>query len=113
MAFRQQKNTVIRGFTVGLPRYFATVETAKHRVFQFLDAGLLPDNKLVCFGHDDAFQLGVMPSRCHVTWAIRAGRWLGAGNDSVYVKSRCFDPFLFPECGDQIRAAFERTFAGK
>jgi hypothetical protein len=31
-----------------MPRYIATVETAKHRVFQFLDASILPDNKLVC-----------------------------------------------------------------
>lgn len=32
----------------GLPRYIATVETAKHRVFQFLDGSILPDNRLVC-----------------------------------------------------------------
>ena len=31
----------------GLPRYIATVETAKHRIFQFLDASILPDNKLI------------------------------------------------------------------
>jgi hypothetical protein len=31
----------------GLARYIATVETAKHRTFQFLDASVLPDNKLI------------------------------------------------------------------
>jgi hypothetical protein len=31
----------------GLPRYIATVETAKHRTFQFLDASVLPDNMLI------------------------------------------------------------------
>jgi hypothetical protein len=32
----------------GLPRYIATVETAKHRAFQFLGANIAPDNMLVC-----------------------------------------------------------------
>jgi hypothetical protein len=31
----------------GLPRYIATVETMRHRIFQFLDASILPDNKIV------------------------------------------------------------------
>src|SRR6185312_1232020 len=43
-----------------LPRYIATVETAKHRVFQFLDASVLPDNKLIAIGTDDAWLLGVL-----------------------------------------------------
>ncbi|KQT09052.1 hypothetical protein ASG40_10340 [Methylobacterium sp. Leaf399] len=35
-------------------------------------------------------------SRVHVTSAVRAGGWLGVGNESVYVKSRCFDHSPFP-----------------
>jgi hypothetical protein len=31
---------------------------------------------------------------------VRAGGWLGIGNDPVYVKSRCFDPFPFPAADD-------------
>jgi hypothetical protein len=80
----------------GLPRYIATVETAKHRIFQFLDASILPDNKLVVIALSDAFHLGVLSSRFHTTYALRAGSWLGVGNDPVYAKSRCFDPFPFP-----------------
>jgi hypothetical protein len=38
----------------GLPRYIATVETAKHRVFQFLDTSILPDNMIVAIADDDA-----------------------------------------------------------
>ena len=91
-----RRNTLMRGFTAALRRYVATGETAKHRVFQFLDASILPDNKLIAIGLDDAFALGVLSSRIHVTWALRAGGWLGVGNDPVYVKSRCFDPFPFP-----------------
>jgi hypothetical protein len=95
-----RKNTLMRGFTAGLPRYIATVETAKHRVFQFLDASILPDNKLLAIGLDDAFSLGVLSSRIHVIWSLRAGGWLGVGNDPVYVKTRCFDAFPFPPAVD-------------
>jgi hypothetical protein len=88
----------------GLPRYIATVETAKHRVFQFLDASILPDNKLLCVGLADAYYLGVLSSRTHVSWALRAGGWLGVGNDPVYVKSKCFDPFPFPDPPEAVKA---------
>ncbi|MGO9986188.1 MAG: class I SAM-dependent DNA methyltransferase, partial [Rhodomicrobium sp.] len=87
----------------GLPRYIATVETAKHRVFVFLDGLILPDNMLVAISSDDAFHLGVLSSRVHVTWALRAGGWLGIGNDPRYSKSRCFDPFSFPDCSGELK----------
>ena len=80
----------------GLPRYIATVETAKHRLFQFLDASILPDNMLVAIALDDAFYLGVLSSRIHITWALAAGGILGVGATPRYNKSRCFDPFPFP-----------------
>lgn len=98
-----RKNTLVRGFTAGLSRYIATVETAKHRIFQFLDASILPDNKLVCIGLDDAYHLGVLSSRAHVPWSLRAGGWLGVGNDPVYVKSKVFDPFPFPDASEPLR----------
>ncbi|WP_200875616.1 class I SAM-dependent DNA methyltransferase [Hymenobacter sp. IS2118] len=80
----------------GLTRFIATPETAKHRVFQFLESEILPDNKLVAIALDDAYFLGVLSSRIHTTWAFATGSFLGVGNDSVYAKSRCFDPFPFP-----------------
>jgi hypothetical protein len=98
-----------------LKRYIATVETATHRVFQFLDREILPDNMLVCIALDDPFYLGVLSSALHVTWALRAGGWLGVGNDPRYSKSRCFDPFPFPDCSEelkeQIRAVAEELDA--
>jgi hypothetical protein len=75
----------------------------------------MPDNMLVCIALDDAYHLGVLSSRIHVVWALRAGGWLGVGNDPRYSKSRCFDPFPFPEASDerkaQIRAAAEELDA--
>lgn len=79
-----------------LPRYIATVETSKHRFFTFLDQSILPDNKLIAIASDDSFVLGVLSSGIHVVWALASGSWLGVGNDSVYVKTRCFETFPFP-----------------
>jgi hypothetical protein len=81
----------------GLPRYIATVETTKHRTCQFLGAETLPDNMLIAIGLDDAAQLAILSSRLHVVWALAAGGRLGYGNDPRYNKSRCFDPFPFPD----------------
>ncbi|NDG73109.1 MAG: class I SAM-dependent DNA methyltransferase, partial [Proteobacteria bacterium] len=80
-----------------LPRYIATVETSKHRFFTFLDQDILPDNMLVCAAFDNAFHLGVLSSGVHTTWALGAGGRLGLGNDPRYNKTRCFDPFPFPD----------------
>lgn len=80
-----------------LGRYIATVETAKHRLFTFLDAEILPDNKLIGIALDDAAFYGVLSSRLHVLWSLRAGSRLGVGNDPVYVKTTCFEAFPFPE----------------
>lgn len=91
-----ETNPKLRYQLDGLPRYIATVETAKHRVFQFLEGSVLPDNKLVAIALQDGFHLGVLSSRVHGSWALAAGSWLGVGNDPVYVKSRCFEAFPFP-----------------
>ncbi len=93
--FGESRKDLRRALT-DLPRYIATVETAKHRTFQFLDASVLPDNKLIAIALDDATQLGVLSSHIHGTWALAAGSWLGVGNDPVYVKTRCFETFPFP-----------------
>lgn len=81
----------------GLPRYIATVETAKHRVLQFLDAAVAPDNKLIVIALHDGASLGVLSSAPHVVWATAAGSRLGVGNDPVYVKSRSFECYPFPD----------------
>jgi len=80
----------------GLERYIATVETSKHRFFQFLDKDILPDNKLICFALENSEKLGLLSSRIHVAWSLKSGSNLGVGNDPVYVKTRCFETFSFP-----------------
>jgi hypothetical protein len=82
----------------GLPRYISTVETAKHRIFVFLDASVLPDNKLVNIALSAAHSLGVLSSRIHLSWALAAGSTLE--DRPVYVKTTCFDPFPFPAANE-------------
>jgi len=102
-----------RVMSAHLPRYIATVETAKHRVFQFLDATILPDNMLVNIASDDAFHLGVLSSRVHVAWALAAGGTLE--DRPRYNKTRCFETFPFPEAtpeqADRIRELAEQIDA--
>jgi hypothetical protein len=97
----------------GLPRYIATVETTKHRIFQFLDATILPDNMLVAIGLDDAFVLGVLSSKIHVVWTAAQGGTLE--DRPRYTKSKCFDPFPFPAASDRqkqrVRAIAEELDA--
>jgi hypothetical protein len=84
----------------GLTRYIATVDTARHRVFQFLSPDIVCDDKSVIIATDDAFHLGTLSSRIHVVYSLRAGGWLGVGNDAVYTKTRTFDPFPFPDANN-------------
>jgi hypothetical protein len=87
----------------GLQRYIATTETTKHRIFQFLSGEVVPDHMVIAISSDDAFHLGVLSSRIHTEWALKAGGWLGVGNDSRYSKSRVFDPFPFPDASMEQR----------
>ena len=88
----------------GISRFIVTVETSKHRFFVFLDQSVLPDNKLINIALDDAWFMGVLSSRLHVSWSGRAGSRLGVGNDSVYAKLACFDAFPFPDASEAQKA---------
>jgi SAM-dependent methyltransferase len=91
----------LRAFLDGLPRYITTIETAKHRFFQFLDGDVRPDNKLINIGSDDAALLAVLSSSLHCWWfQANAGKIGVYALDSVYVKTRVFDTFPFPPCLD-------------
>ena len=98
----------------GLTRYIATVETAKHRVFQFLAGTILPDNMLVAIASDDAFDLAVLSSRVHVIWTLASGGTLE--DRPRYSKSLCFDPFPFPAASEaqksRLRALGEELGCG-
>jgi len=56
---------------------------------------------LVNVAASDAFVIGVLSSRIHVTWALASG---GTPEDRPrYNKTRCFEPFPFPDASEQQR----------
>jgi hypothetical protein len=107
----RRNNEDMRRSLAGLPRYIATVMTAKHRVFQFLEGNILPDQMLVVMGLSDAFNLGVLSSWIHQTWALAMGSRLGVGDDPRYNKSRCFETFPFPADDTGLTPALRDTIA--
>jgi hypothetical protein len=100
-----EARVVMRRSLLGLPRYIVTGQVAKHRVFQWLDASILPDDKLIAVASADALHLGVLSSAVHVGWALAAGGLLE--DRPVYSKSTCFEAFPFPDL-DPAGALAER-----
>jgi SAM-dependent methyltransferase len=88
----------LRPALLELDRYIVTVDTARHRVFQFLPSKIVCDDKNVIIASKDSFTLGTVSSRIHLIWAIAVGAKLE--DRPVYPKSRCFDPFPFPAAND-------------
>ena len=102
-----------RQMATGLTRYIATVETMKHRIFQFLSMDILPDNMLVNIATSDADKLGILSSRIHTLWALSSGGTLE--DRPRYNKSVCFETFPFPDATpeqqEKIRILAERLDA--
>ncbi len=93
-----RRHSMLRSFIEGIPRFISTAETSKHRFFQFLDADIRPDNKLINIGLEQACFLSLLSSSVHCYWfQANAGKIGVYALDSVYVKTRCFDAFPFPE----------------
>jgi hypothetical protein len=85
-----------------LTRYIGTVDTAKHRVFQFLSTDVICDDKVVVICDDSAETIGVLSSSIHLAWTLAAGGFLE--DRPVYVKTKTFDPFPFPSATKEQRA---------
>ncbi len=94
--------TELRPALAGLNRYVATVETTKHRVFQFLDAEIIADNMLIAIAISDDWILAALSSKPHVTWALKTGGLLE--DRPRYTKTRVFDPFPFPDPDENLKA---------
>ncbi|MDD2868636.1 DNA methyltransferase [Neomegalonema sp.] len=97
-----EPRSVIRPALKTIPRYIATPETSKHRVFQFLPQSTLPDHMLIAIALDSAEHLAILSSRIHVLWALATGGTLE--DRPRYNKSQCFDPFPFPALAEADRA---------
>ena len=80
----------------GLSRYIVTPAVAKHRLFVWAEAGILPDQALLAAARSDDATFGVLHSRFHELWSLRTCTWLGKGNDPRYTPTTCFETFPFP-----------------
>ncbi len=79
-----------------LSRYIVTPRVSKHRVFNWLDADVIPDTRLVVFAREDDYFFGVLHSKAHETWALDNIQRHGVGNDPTYNNGDCFENFPFP-----------------
>jgi hypothetical protein len=85
----------LRPALVGLRRYIVTPVTQSHRTILFLDNRFLADDALMVIASDDAFILGCVQSSFFLSWFSVSGSTLE--DRPRFIKSRCFDPFPFPE----------------
>ncbi len=79
-----------------LSRYIATPRVAKHRLFVWLDAAVLPDSRLYVIASDSDVTFGILHSRIHELWSLATCSWHGVGNDPTYNAASCFETFPFP-----------------
>ena len=86
----------------GLSRYMVTPHISKHRVIQLVPGDIIPDHMVIAFALQDGWHLGVLSSRIHTLWSLAAGGTLE--DRPIYYKSRCFDPFPFPDATEPQKA---------
>ncbi len=86
----------MRNAVSSLARCLATPEVAKHRIFAWVEAAVLPDCKLMVIAKQDDYTFGVVQSKMHELWALALCTWHGIGNDPRYTPTTCFETFPFP-----------------
>ena len=75
-------------------RVAATPRVAKHRIFVWLDARIVPDSQIILITRVDDTTFGVLHSRFHELWALRLGTSLE--DRPRYTPSTTFETFPFP-----------------
>ena len=87
-----------------LDKYIATPRVSKHRIFVFLQAGIIPDGAIVAISSDDDCDLGVLHSRFHELWARATGTQLREAESGFrYSHTVTFETFPFPRPTDAQR----------
>jgi hypothetical protein len=86
-----------------MPRFLATVRVAKHRLFAWLNAPLLPDCQLFAFARWDDYFFGVVHARLHEVWARAHGTQVRERESGFrYTPTTCFETFPFPFPDDLV-----------
>jgi type II restriction/modification system DNA methylase subunit YeeA len=87
----------MRAALAKLHRFIVTARVAKHRLFVWLPAPVLPDSRVYAFASDDDVIFGMLHSRLHEVWSLATCSWHGVGNDPTYNSGSCFETFPFPD----------------
>lgn len=74
--------------------YIVTPSVAKHRIFAWLESGVIPDHQLHVFAREDDYFFGVLHSTLHEKWSLRLGTSLE--DRPRYTPSTTFETFPFP-----------------
>ena len=91
----RRSNRDYRNLKRGLSRFIVAPETSKYRIFTFEDDRTDVEHGAYGIGTSDAEILAVLSGTFHDYWSLAQGGDLGA--TPRYNKSRCFDPFPFPD----------------
>ncbi|WP_198391892.1 class I SAM-dependent DNA methyltransferase [Burkholderia ubonensis] len=84
----------LRKLIMPLPRYIATPEVAKHRVFVWVPSQVLPDKNLQVITRSDDTTFGILHSRFHGLWSLCMGTSLE--DRPRYTPTTTFETFPFP-----------------
>ena len=96
----------MRAAIANLPRYIVTPALAKHRIFAWLPADVLPDHQVIAIARDDDYTFGVLHSRVHELWARGMGTQLREVESGFrYTPTTTFETFPFPQPTDEQRDA--------
>ena len=85
----------MRAALKGLPRYIATPEVSKHRIFVWVLPEVLCNQQTLIFARSDDYFFGVLHSKIHEVWALEHGTQLETR--PRYTPTTCFETFPFPK----------------
>ena len=96
----------IRDAMAGLSRYIATPRVSKHRVFVWVEPGVMCNDSTDVFAREDDYFFAVLHSRIHELWARAMGTQLREVESGFrYTPTTCFETFPFPNPTDAQRDA--------
>ena len=84
----------MRAALVGLSRFLATSIVAKHRLWVWIDATVLPSHATCVVSRADDTTFGILHSRLNELWSLRLGTSLE--DRPRYTPTTCFETFPFP-----------------
>lgn len=91
----------MRAALAPLARFAVTVSVSKHRLFRWVEPGVLPDHALLVFARGDDLFFGILHSRAHEVWALGTGTQLREKTSGFrYTPTTTFETFPFPDPTD-------------